>query len=231
MASASSLWIKICATTNLADALLAADLGADAIGFVFAPSPRQVTAEQVAAITPHLPLNIERVGVFPTSTHNQIPDIALAAKTAGLTTIQLHGSIDLPFAASLQESLGPGFTLIQTSHWIIGPDQRQSAAHVTAQLNSLASISNPRVLVDAKLGAESGGLGVSFDWPNARHVFQSHSTLRLIVAGGLRPDNVAEAIAQLNPYGVDVASGVEQMPGKKDPEKLRAFMKRAREAN
>ena len=88
--------------------------------------------------------------------------------------------------------------------------------------------SQHRILVDAKLGHASGGLGVAFDWTRARPVLTAQPSLRVIVAGGLRPENVAQAITQLQPYGVDVASGVEQTPGMKDPEKLRQFLQAAR---
>ena len=225
------MWIKICATTNLEDALLAADLGADAIGFVFAPSPRQVTADQVAAITPHLPERVEKVGVFSGSTEDDLNTISLAAKACGLTAIQLHSGIDLPFTAALQDRLGPDVSIIHTVHWTLGPDQEQSAESVSAKLTSLANTASSRVLIDAKAGQRSGGLGMSFNWSRANNVFRSHPSLSIIVAGGLRPDNVEQAVAQLNPYGVDVASGVEATPGRKDRSKLQAFMQKARIAS
>src|SRR5258708_30244541 len=94
------MWIKICANTNLEDALLAAELGADALGFVFAPSKRQVTADQVARITPYLPQNIERVGVFYTQSADEIAGIATET---GLTAVQLHGGVSPALAAKLTE--------------------------------------------------------------------------------------------------------------------------------
>jgi phosphoribosylanthranilate isomerase len=220
------MWVKICANTNLEDALLAAQLGADAVGFVFAPSKRQVTTSQVAAITPHLPETIERVGVFAT---NDVEEIARAAAEAALTAVQLHGGFDLDLAARLADRLGPEISIIQTIHWPIGG--AESGNNVAQQLAELTSAAPAyRVLVDSKIGSASGGTGVSFDWSSARAVFASQPQLRIVAAGGLTPDNVAEAIHQLNPWGVDVASGVESSPGRKDPARLANFIANARRA-
>jgi phosphoribosylanthranilate isomerase len=230
MASPTPLWIKICANTTLDDALLAADLGADAVGFVFAPSKRQVTSAQVAAIAPRLPSQVERVGVFTGSTSGDLTLIAQAAEQSGITAIQLHGGIDSLFVERLRHRLGPAFSIIQSAHWTIHENDA-SAQRLTPQLAELAVAHSPdRLLLDAKLGAASGGLGLAFDWSCAQPSLATQPQLRIIVAGGLRPDNVAQAIAQLKPYGVDVASGVEQSPGKKDPAKLKAFIQAARGA-
>ena len=224
------LWIKICANTSLEDALLAAALGADAVGFVFAPSPRQVDAAQVARITPHLPPTLERVGVFLGSTPQDLETIAQAAEQSGLTAIQLHGGSNPCFAAALHQRLGPAVSIIHTAHWTVGQDE-ESARALSAQMSELEASPNPgRLLIDARLGSHSGGLGVSFDWSAAHPVLAAHPGLKVIVAGGLRPDNVTQAIRQLQPYGIDVASGVEQSPGKKDPIKLKAFLQAARAA-
>ncbi|HEY6412372.1 MAG TPA: phosphoribosylanthranilate isomerase [Edaphobacter sp.] len=222
------MWIKICANTNLDDAQLAAELGADAVGFVFAPSKRQVTAAQVADITPHLPRSVERVGVF----HSQNADeIASIAQQAGLTAIQLHGGSNPALAEELQRRFEGRLGLIQTIHWQVDTDgsSAMTVNRQLAQLNADGVID--RVLIDSKVGQATGGTGTSFNWSEARSVFtQSAGRLKLIVAGGLRPENVAEAIQGLTPWGVDVASGVEAEPGRKDPEKLVAFLKNARES-
>jgi phosphoribosylanthranilate isomerase len=224
------VWVKICANTTLDDALLAADLGADAVGFVFAPSKRQVTAAQVAAITPHLHASVERVGDFAGSTPEDLTQIAHTAEQSGLTAIQLHGAVPLTFADALQQRLGPTYSIIQTAHWHLD-DDATSESRVTTQLRQLSTHPTPyRILVDAKLGSASGGLGLPFDWSRARPALTSQPALQVIVAGGLAPTNVAEAIAQLQPYGVDVASGVERKPGIKDPDKLRQFIQAARGA-
>ena len=222
------MWIKICANTNLDDAQLATEMGADAVGFVFAPSKRQVTAAQVAKITPHLPRTVERVGVFHTQDTNEIAGIA---QEAGLTAVQLHGGSNPALAEELQRRFEGCLSLIQTIHWQIGSDGSSAAtiSRQLAQLNSDGVID--RVLIDSKTEQASGGTGITFNWAEARSVLtESAGRLKLIVAGGLRPENVAEAIHRLNPWGVDVASGVEAEPGRKDPEKLAAFISNARES-
>jgi phosphoribosylanthranilate isomerase len=220
------MWIKICANTNLEDAQLATELGADAVGFVFAPSVRQVTAAQVAHITPHLPENIESVGVFPAL---PAQEIATAAQEAGLNTVQLHGGVSIELIRQLDEIFNGQVRLIQTVSWDVdGGDA--SAAAVAQHLREIAAdgIVN-RVLIDSKVGSATGGTGVSFDWSAAQiAIGEASKGLKLIVAGGLRHDNVANAILRLNPWGVDVASGVEAEPGKKDPEKLASFIRAAR---
>jgi phosphoribosylanthranilate isomerase len=220
------MWIKICANTNLDDAQLAAELGADAVGFVFAPSPRQVTAAEVARITPHLPEGLECVGVFPALEAQQIVAIA---QECGLNTVQLQGGVNLELVRQLDEIFNGQVKLIQTVHWQVDADAA-SAAVVAQQLRQIdADGLVGSVLIDTKVGADLGGTGVSFDWDAARVTFAEAGTrLKLIVAGGLRPENVAGAIRKLNPWGVDVASGVEQSPGRKSPEKLAAFIHSAR---
>jgi phosphoribosylanthranilate isomerase len=222
------MWIKICANTNLDDAQLAADLGADALGFVFAPSTRQVTAADVARITPHLPPSVERVGVFYTQSADEIAGIATEA---GLTAVQLHGGVNPALTAELNERFEGRLGIIQTVHWHVDQDGA-SAAAVSRQLQEIeAGRIVERVLVDSKVGQAGGGTGVSFNWDEARTVFAAaNDRLRLIVAGGLRPDNVGEAIRLLNPWGIDVANGVEAQPGRKDRQRLAAFIKNVRES-
>ena len=220
------MWIKICANTNLDDAQLAAELGADAVGFVFAPSPRQVTAAEVARITPHLPEGVECVGVFPALEAQQIAGIA---QECGLTTVQLQGGVNLELVRQLDDIFNGQVKLIQTVHWQVDADAA-SAAVVAEQLRQIdADGLVGRVLIDAKVGPAVGGTGVSFDWDAARATLaEAGAGLKVIVAGGLRPENVGDAIRRLNPWGVDVASGVEESPGRKSPEKLAAFIRAAR---
>jgi phosphoribosylanthranilate isomerase len=220
------MWIKICANTNLADAQLAAELGADAVGFVFAPSLRQVTPDEVAAITPHLPAHLERVGVFPASQPDAIVE---DARRSGLTAIQLHGGLDLAAIERLNQLAAGQFEIIPVMHWQVGADSA-SAETVARQLAQLAGQGIvQRVLIDAKVAHALGGTGVAFNWQAARTVLsEAAANLKIIVAGGLRPENVAEAIEGLHPWGVDVASGVEVEPRRKSPEKLAAFLKNAR---
>jgi phosphoribosylanthranilate isomerase len=232
------MWVKICGNTNLEDAQLAVQLGADAVGFVFAPSPRQVAASQVAAITPHLPARVERIGVFHSRDAEQIAAIALEA---GLTAVQLHGGLDEDLAQRLAERFDGSVQIIQTLHWTVvrpsphvptSPTTESPAALLTTQIKRIAELRlSDRILIDSKVGAATGGTGIPFDWTAARSVFASApSTVHLIVAGGLNPENVAHAIAQLGPWGVDVSSGVEAAPGRKDPALLASFIFNARAA-
>jgi phosphoribosylanthranilate isomerase len=218
------MWVKICANTNVEDALAAAEFGADAIGFVFAPSKRQVNAAQVRAITEQMPAGVELVGVFA---RWDAEAIAYAVRASGLTAVQLHGGVDLETVRRLRSLLGAEVEMIQSVHWTVGEDDA-SEEEVRAQLRQLRP--GERVLVDAKVGGASGGLGVSFDWERAARVLREFPELRVIVAGGLKPETVGEAVRVLDPYGVDVASGVESSAGKKDFAKLREFIENARRA-
>jgi phosphoribosylanthranilate isomerase len=221
------MWIKICANTNLDDAQMAAEMGADAVGFVFAPSRRRVTAKEVAQITPHLPANVERIGVFDSL---YAEEIAAAVREAGLTAVQLHGGGELVLAKRLNELFEGKVRIIQTFHWAV-EEGGESAKAVRQQLDAIETGGIiERVLIDSKVGQATGGTGVSFDWAAAREVLTTGGRLKMIVAGGLRPENVAEAIFELNPWGVDVASGVEKSPGRKDREKLTTFIQNARAA-
>jgi phosphoribosylanthranilate isomerase len=219
------MWIKICANTTLEDAQLAAKLGADAVGFVLAPSARRVTAAEVALITPHLGNTVERVGVFPSL---EAAEIAQAAEEAGLNVVQLHGGVDLTLVRQLHRIFDGRVKLIQTVHWQVDADSSGEA--VSRQLRAISAEGvADRVLIDSKLGAATGGTGTSFNWEVARSALANAvQGLKLIVAGGLRDTNVADAIQRLNPWGVDVASGVESRPGKKSPEKLAAFIRAVR---
>jgi phosphoribosylanthranilate isomerase len=219
------MWVKICANTCAEDALKAAELGADAVGFVFAPSRRQVHSVAVRSITEQMPAGIERVGVFVGADAHAI---ATALVESGLTTAQLHGGVDLHLVRQLRSLMGPGLEIIHCVHWMIDDDDASEEA-VRAQLRELQP--GERVLIDAKVGSASGGLGVSFDWQRAAQVLCEFPRLRIIIAGGLRPETVAEAVRVMLPYGVDVASGVEASAGKKDFQKLRSFIQNAKLQN
>jgi len=223
------MWIKVCANTNLEDARLAADLGARALGFVFAKSSRQVTPATVAAITAQLPDHVERVGVFAISDAEQI---LRTVDQAGLTGVQLHGALSLELIQQLHRAR-PNLTLIQTLHWDTTPGAPSPINTLREQLHLLENRpSVQRILIDSRIGNASGGTGITFDWNAASELFRSElGNRQLIAAGGLRPENVSEAILRLAPWGVDVATGVERSPGKKDPEKLKAFLRKASLSN
>jgi phosphoribosylanthranilate isomerase len=230
------MWVKICGNTNLEDAAMAAELGADAVGFVFAQGKRQVTAAQVAAITSRLSAGVERVGVFDSSDAEQI---ARTASVAGLNAVQLHGGLDDKLLEQLVEKLADGVRLIQTLHWVVETRADQgnsrlmpgsSAEPLIEQIQRIAKLGlASRVLIDSKVGAAAGGTGVAYDWNAARSLFASaSSSVKVIVAGGLKPGNVADAIQELAPWGVDVSSGVETSPGRKDPALVKLFIENAR---
>jgi len=219
-----SLWIKICGNTSLEDALVAAEGGADALGFVFAASPRRVTAEQVAAITPHLPAGIEKIGVFVNA---ELEEIVSTVQRSGLTGVQLHWDAPPELPSRLRARL-PEVRVLRVVHF-----SAESGARHALQIAEHSR--NPHVhavLVDSRTAMAVGGTGVAFDWQSANRAFvQNAKECKLIAAGGLNPANVAEAIRALRPWGVDAVSGVEAAPGRKNPAKVRDFVRRAREGN
>jgi|HubBroStandDraft_1064217.scaffolds.fasta_scaffold06925_4 phosphoribosylanthranilate isomerase len=218
-----SLWIKICANTSLEDAQAAADCGADAVGFVFAPSPRRVTPEQVAAIVPHLPPGLEKIGVFVDATYEEV---ATTVESAGLTGVQLHWDAPFELSAGLREKFGMDLRILRVVHF----DTSMGADSDFTDPN-LADPNIDAILVDSRTASVVGGTGKAFDWRLAADIlFVKLEQLKLVAAGGLTPDNVAEAIGTLHPWGVDVVSGVESAPGRKDSAKVRAFIANARAA-
>jgi phosphoribosylanthranilate isomerase len=216
-----SLWVKICGNTSHEDAQLAVDFGADALGFVFAASPRRVTSEQVADLTAHLPASIEKIGVFVEA---PIEEIVFTVRACSLTGVQLHSVVAAELPAQLRAELGTGLRILRVVHF--GPGALQYADAYLADPNVDA------LLVDSRTATAVGGTGIAFDWAHAAEtLFQNTKAReRLVAAGGLSPDNVAKAIATLRPWGVDVVSGVEAAPGRKDPAKVRAFIANARAA-
>jgi phosphoribosylanthranilate isomerase len=220
------MWIKICANTSLEDAQLAVDCGANAVGFVFAESPRQVNRAQVRAIVLHLPKTIEKYGVFVDPGFEEVVETVVEC---GLTGVQLHTSPD------------PGLALRLREHFAAIPARGRlgilRVMHYTGDFDAqLAEFKQDHavdaVLIDSRTAKAVGGTGVAFDWRAAQSSFlRSAPHLRLIVAGGLRPENVADALYTLQPWGVDVASGVESFPGKKDPARIKAFIDTVRKAS
>ena len=212
------MWVKICANTSLEDAQLAAQAGADAVGFVFAPSPRRVTAAQVAEITPHLPATVEKIGVFVDA---GLDEICSTVRACGLTGVQVHSNANPDLIKELRARLGAAMRIIRVVHF--SPDAAAEIREIVADSNIDA------VLVDSRTANAVGGTGTAFNWADARATIFGHpGAAKLIAAGGLTPANVGEAITTLRPSGVDVASGVEASPGRKDPAKVRQFIAAAR---
>jgi phosphoribosylanthranilate isomerase len=204
--------VKICGVTNWADAKLAVDLGADALGFNFhAASPRSVSPAEAWTMIRKLPPMVTPVGVFvnwPASA------VAALARSLRLGAVQLHGTE----GASDVRRLAEGFSVIKA--FAVPPG---------FQLRTLGSYrAASALLLDGFKSGEYGGTGRTMDWDLARRAARYG---RIILAGGIRPSNVAAAIAQAKPYAVDVASGVEARPGKKDPAALRALMREVETAN
>jgi phosphoribosylanthranilate isomerase len=215
------MWIKICGNTNLEDAQLAAKAGADAVGFVFAESARRVTPAQVRAIAPHLPESLEKYGVFVDA---GFEEIVSTIEECGLTGVQLHASQDPALALKLREhfaAISRRLKILRVLHY--GSDLE------TQLRNTQSDPAIDAVLVDSRTATQVGGTGQRFDWQTASRGFQASAPhLRLIAAGGLNPENVARAIDTLRPWGVDVVTGVEASPGRKDPERIAAFITNAR---
>jgi len=215
-----SLWIKICANTSLADAQLAADAGADAVGFVFALSPRRVTADLVAKIVRQLPAAIEKIGVFVDAGFDEI---AQTVEATGLTGVQLHFDAPAALAAQLRERFGAKLRILGVVHFDAKAGKRVAAIARDEHIDAL--------LVDSRTAAAVGGTGVAFDWDTARGlIFDADGPMKFIAAGGLTPENVAEAVRKVRPYGVDVSSGVESGPGKKGCRRIIDFISNAKSA-
>jgi phosphoribosylanthranilate isomerase len=211
------MWIKICGNTNLEDARFAAECGADAVGFVFAPSPRRVEADHVRQITKELPTELEKYGVFVEAGFDEIVS---TVETCGLTGVQLHRSADEHLPLRLRQHFSGRISILQVVNY--------KALDFEQRLKELGQNEDP-ILVDSSTAKAVGGTGTSFDWHDARSSLQRNApNLRLVAAGGLAPENVKQAIQILQPWGVDVVSGVESKPGKKDPRRVKAFIENSR---
>jgi phosphoribosylanthranilate isomerase len=215
-------WIKICGITNLEDALTAVDAGADALGFVFyEKSLRYVTPAVASGITERLPEPVEKVGVFVSGSAEEV---GAAATSSGMTAIQPYldvapaeGQAECAYCFEQLAEREPRMKLIPALSMSRdrpeGPALMWNPDAVHAFLLDTGSLTQP------------GGTGKPFDWVASVQVVKTiRSLANVVVAGGLTPDNVAEAIRTLRPWGVDVSSGVEAKPGKKDPERVRAFI-------
>ena len=197
--------IKFCGITRLDDAELAVGAGAWAIGLIFWPhSPRRVELGAAAEIAAAVKRRAEVAGVFVNAT---LDHVAQTAEGVGLTMLQFHGDEGPAYCAEAARRTGAK---------VIKAARVRSGADVQA----LASFHTDYHLLDSYTAGVPGGTGETFSWDIAR---AHRSRVPVILSGGLTPDNVADAIAAVHPYAVDVASGVELSPGRKDPDKLRAF--------
>lgn len=198
--------IKICGITNLDDALMAVEAGADALGFVFVQgSSRYILPDQAADIIRRLPPFVQSVGLFVNA---ELVTVNAYADRCGLDLIQLHGEETPDFCAAVKRRIIKAFRVKESS--------------------SLDHIRNYEVagyLLDAWSPVAHGGTGTTFNWEIAARAVAGHS---IILAGGLTPENVAEAVAKVNPYAVDVSSGVESAPGKKDAGLVSRFIRATR---
>jgi len=216
-----STWIKICGNTKVQDARLAVSAGANALGFIFAPSPRRMTAEQVRQITGAVH-SAERIGIFVNESPKKVAEVFEAAK---LTGVQIHGDESPDQVREIRERLEEfssqnqaeraGLRIIKTLYLTTNFPQKLEEFSGSKLVDA--------ILIDNFAAHQRGGTGRSFDWQAARELLPGNSKLRFIIAGGLRPENVQDALAILEPWGVDVASGLEREVGMKDPEKVRAF--------
>ncbi|MBT9148711.1 MAG: N-(5'-phosphoribosyl)anthranilate isomerase [Dehalococcoidia bacterium] len=201
--------VKICGLTNLEDALAAVEYGADALGFVFAPSPRRVTPDAVREIVARLPPFVTKVGVFVNS---KLAEIRETMSRCGLDLAQLHGEE----GTDLCESLFPRVIKAFNPGNLPPSLERYRAAAIMLDIGRASCPSN---------GIEQAGVQnlEPLHWTIARDI-----RCHMILAGGLTPENVAQAIRVAQPYAVDVSSGVEERPGKKDHGKMRDFINAAK---
>jgi phosphoribosylanthranilate isomerase len=199
--------IKICGNTRAADVELAADLGVDLLGFIFTGSKRQVRVDDVKALIAGLPDTVERVGVFIDETPAQI---AAVAEACNLTAIQVYRPLT-------EQDRALGLLLLPAFRVQEGED-----------LAALELKEGDHPLLDTWAPDIIGGTGRAWVWSQARAVARQYP---VVVSGGLTPGNVKDAVRELRPWAVDVCSGVEAAPGRKDHEKLRAFVEAVRQVD
>jgi phosphoribosylanthranilate isomerase len=235
-------WIKICGTTNLEDAHLAVEAGADALGFVFyVKSPRYINPEAAQKIVEQLPETIEKVGVFVNS---DAPDVVAIVNDVRLTAVQWHMPADPAQVRSTPPELSgncfgrpievyPSFPFSWFTNGVTfstGPEFHVEPGRSKCVPKNIPG--PPRMFLDSGTSEIPGGTGKTFDWEKALSLTeQLRKAYDIVIAGGLTPANVQQAISKFHPFGVDVVSGVEARPGKKDPEKVRAFIEAVHQAD
>jgi phosphoribosylanthranilate isomerase len=215
------MWVKICGIRDVSTAERVAALSPDAIGLNFySPSPRFVSRDVAREIASRLPFAISAVGVF---VNHSVMEIAETVSACGLTMVQLHGDEPPEFLATLQATLSAP-PLIRA--WRMGGDLADLEAYFTECRKLGVRLAG--CLIDAKVSGSYGGTGRTPSWDMLRDSYRREAWPPLILSGGLTPDNVAEGIHVVGPWGVDVASGVESSPGVKDVDRVAAFIHEAR---
>jgi phosphoribosylanthranilate isomerase len=211
VAAAMAVRVKICGLTSEADARAAVEAGADALGFMFyEPSPRHVPLSVAAEIIHGLPPMVAKAGVFVNASARFIHE---AVATCGLDTIQLHGEEPAEFCQLFR----PRLKVVKAFRIRDAASLSNLSAYVEAC---------DALLLDSHVDGQKGGTGTAFNWQLA--VEAKAAGLPIILAGGLTPDNAAEAVRRVRPFGVDVSSGVESSPGRKDASKMGAFIRAVR---
>lgn len=203
------MFVKICGITNIEDAEYADNLGANALGFIFAKSKRQISSQIAASIVKQLASGVEKVGVFVNEETQTIFNIA---QHVGLTCIQLHGNESQQQCDEISEY----YKVIKA----VKVDQ-------SGQVVSSKDYQVWKILLDTYLPQIEGGSGKTFDWT----ILQNFQPENVIVAGGLNPENIGILLSNYKPFGVDLSSGVEAYPGKKDHQKLAEFFDNLKNVN
>lgn len=206
------VWIKICGITNKKDALDAAALGADALGLVFADSPRRIEPETARQIIRALPAGIEKIGVFVNEGRAQVAEIA---EYCGLTGLQFHGEETPQYCGCFQR-----YQVIKALR--VREQPGKDSVELLVRNGGVK-----KILLDTYVPQQRGGTGKTFPWEIAAQ--SAWGGVPVIIAGGLTPENVKIAVEIAKPFGIDVSSGVEKEPGIKDLRKLTCFMQKARE--
>jgi phosphoribosylanthranilate isomerase len=201
--------VKFCGLTRQGDVAEAVALGADYVGVVFAGGPRRVTAEIAASLLDAVPPRVRRVGVFGRAAP---AEIAGTARLAALDVVQLHGDPTAADVEAVRRRFEGEVWGVVRVEGALPPDFDRLSASADA------------VVLDARIAGQLGGRGVAFDWERAARDLAGRRGGRVVLAGGLTPENVARAVSVLAPHAVDVSSGVEAAPGVKDHARMRAFI-------
>ena len=205
--------VKVCGLCRALDVEAAVSAGADYLGFIFAESPRRVSAADAGRIAAGAPVGVERVGVFVNAGQEAIE---AAVASAGLTMLQLHGDESPQDCSRCARELGlPVIKALRL--------RRAGAGELVERYADCGSL-----LVEPYVEGAYGGTGRQADWELAAELVAAYPGLRFFLAGGLGPDNVAAAVAKVHPYAVDASSDLERAPGIKDPEKIGRYVKGAR---